>query len=354
LLTHPHIDYQLAEFVCWPFPDAKDPEGTYDLLCDEGRRLLALRYLDFIPFLDLNRTTPAVERYLVSLQDDKGGGRLDLGGFDGTLDEMRRCGGLVHFSLPEGKDVDGRRLVVEAVKKEYGPLPLVRESEWDLQLVPTPDQKREIPWTPRGVVLPFGGSTDVSVKVFRLNRPAEGQTVRWNEPKSNGRSPLVDRFAEATGRTDDKGVATVQLWAAGINNETKSLDRFYGNRVVAEIDNPDHRCSNGIQQVKIAVRVLHKYRAGDLPDVPSFERDIRPLFSYHTRYYPWLHVQDNGKTFDRFLDLDDYKQFCDHIYEILRRLDLDPNDHDKMPRSRDFPLGGVELIRRWRDTGMAP
>jgi len=31
----------------------------------------------------------------------------------------------------------------------------------------------------------------------------------------------------------------------------------------------------------------------------------------------------------------------------MRSLDLDDDEWDKMPRSRDFPIGGVDLIKYW-------
>jgi hypothetical protein len=54
-----------------------------------------------------------------------------------------------------------------------------------------------------------------------------------------------------------------------------------------------------------------------------------------------------------FLDLENYDQIRDGntLKEIIRRLELDDDQHDKMPRSRDFPFGGLDLIKRWMDQG---
>jgi hypothetical protein len=335
-----------------------------------GDQLVALRYLDFVPFLDRTKTTPDVLFYLVSLQDVFGSLRVDLGSFRGDLAEMQRCGGLVHFLLPRDASTEGLRLVVEAVKMGRPPLPLMRESEWAIEpLPPLPfdGYQNDRLWTQLGVVLPSGGATQIRVRVFRRNRPAPGQTVRWILPESNDRSPIVDWFVEASGTTDADGIATGTLQAHDFYSGQPvydpvtqqdltefPFDRFYGNRVVAEIDNPDRRLSGLVEQVSIAVRVLHEIRPDAIPDQPSFERHVRPLFSCQTRYFPWLHVIDTGSDFTRFLDLDSYQQFRRSVDGILQRLRLEERDPHKMPRSRDFPFGGVELIQKWKDTGMQP
>src|SRR5262249_14725349 len=82
VLAHPDLDPDvLGEFIHEPRPLNRltDIDGTYDLLGEE--RLVALRYLDFIPFLDRDRQTPDVEHYQVSLQDDGASVRWDLGVF---------------------------------------------------------------------------------------------------------------------------------------------------------------------------------------------------------------------------------------------------------------------------------
>ena len=349
VVAHPQLDRDLlSEFVESPDTDpgklvpVLDIDGTYDLLDEE--RLVALRYLDFIPFLDRCRRTPEIDRYLVSLQADQGSVRFDLGLFRGDIAEMRQCGGLVHFDGPVGADAEGLRLVVEAfMPGGRRPLPLMRESEWDLLLA-----------SPNGVVLGSAGCADARVQVFRRNRPAAGQSVRWKKGRAT-KSPIVALPAQDTVTTDSDGIAIVSLQAHDFRSGTPvfdpvtetnltdfPLDRYYGNPVKCEIDNPDRYLSGGVEQASIAVRVLHEFRPEDIPDAPSFERDIKPLFAYQTRYFPWLHVRDNGTDFQRFLDLDNIGDVRDKVDEILIRLELDANDPRKMPRSRDF-LPGEKL-----------
>jgi hypothetical protein len=94
---------------------------------------------------------------------------------------------------------------------------------------------------------------------------------------------------------------------------------------------------------------------------------MKLLFNYYLRYFPWLHVE---YTYDenlpkpkfgyrQFLNLsliyregDDWRQLqrqiiptIDTIIDRLSKLD---KDWRKMPRSRDFPHNGVELIKIWR------
>ena len=54
----------------------------------------------------------------------------------------------------------------------------------------------------------------------------------------------------------------------------------------------------------------------------------------------------------QFLNFENYDEVRNRITEIIRRLSLNDNEWNKMPRSRDFPIGGVQLIMRWLVEGM--
>ena len=165
--------------------------------------------------------------------------------------------------------------------------------------------------------------------------------------------------------TDDEGQVRTVIHALNLNDtggvfdpvtllEADQLpwDRYYGSYVYLAIDNPLRRTNPPVEEIEIAVRVLHKVDADVVPSQPSFERDIRPLFSYHDRYYPWLHVREVAGRYVRFLDISDYDSFSDRAQEIIRRLEMEDHELQKMPRSRDFPVGGVEVIKRWHLSGM--
>ena len=98
------------------------------------------------------------------------------------------------------------------------------------------------------------------------------------------------------------------------------------------------------------------------------------MLSYYTRYYPWLHVRytyvrDTDGTakpaYDQFLKIKEYLNFIDRndlhdwhsaqetiskINHFLDRFIKDDNDWKKMPRSRDFPINGVEFLKAWKSS----
>ena len=101
----------------------------------------------------------------------------------------------------------------------------------------------------------------------------------------------------------------------GIDPETKKprgtlvgdlpWDRYYGNYVSIKIADNDRFSDN--QSIKnkkeqkvrlnIPVRVLHSVRLDKLKDgIEQLDKEkiqevMTKIFSYYTRYYPWLHVQ---------------------------------------------------------------
>jgi hypothetical protein len=52
------------------------------------------------------------------------------------------------------------------------------------------------------------------------------------------------------------------------------------------------------------------------------------------------------------INLKDLTSIKNYLPEIIRRLSLDQNNWDKMPRSRDFPINGAKLIQQWQKEGM--
>ena len=63
-------------------------------------------------------------------------------------------------------------------------------------------------------------------------------------------------------------------------------------------------------------------------------------------------VENQDNTYTQFLNLEDYDKVSNNIVEIIRRLSLDNNEWDKMPRSIDFPIGGIEALKFWLTNGM--
>ncbi len=341
----------------WYPPWYYDIEGSYDLSGDG--RLLALRYLDFVPYLDRSRLTPDVERYDVIF--DAPAGRFRAGSFEGSLGEMQRTGGLVALRVPDGVDAlrEGR-LSVEAVR-DGASHPIVIETEWDLVLEGD-----------RGFTLPSRSAARVTARVYRNNLPIADRAVRLVTQSHNMKSPIVARFRACEVRTGPDGRAGVEVVAKDLNavhgvfdpganlptwaNELP-FDRYYGNYVYLVIENPLRHNPLRDEQtevVEVAVRVLHCVDTSGLPPAPSFKSDIWPLFSYYARYYPWLHAEETDGVYCRFLDFENLEDMRRSAELILARLSLPDDDPRKMPRSRDFPVDGVALIRRWIETGRNP
>lgn len=333
-----------------------DIDGSYDLLEEDS--LLALRYLDFVPFLDRDYATPTsagiVDSYVVYLDSDAGP-TTEVGRFTGDHAEMRRTGGLLVFSLPRRMaGLADVRLAVDVVKDGAFRHPLMAETEWDLVLL-----------SDRGVTLGSGEKATAVARVYQRNRPATNRTVTLRTQPQNRRSPIVASFVDSELTTDQNGemhavIHALDLMNAGrvydpitlLNYDRLPSDRYYGNYVYLAIPNPLRRTNPALEEIEISVRVLHKIDPAHIPAQPSFKRDVQPLFAYQVRYLPWLHVRHTGQGYERFLDLDDYNSFSDNAQEIIRRLELDEQAREKMPRSRDFPVGGVEVISRWYASGM--
>jgi hypothetical protein len=49
-----------------------------------------------------------------------------------------------------------------------------------------------------------------------------------------------------------------------------------------------------------------------------------------------------------FFDIKSHESFSNNINNIIERLSKKDDDYSKMPRSRDFPIGGLEMIKRWK------
>lgn len=329
-----------------------DIDGTYDLLPDE--RALVLRTLDFISFLDREGTTPAVAGYGVSLEI--GGQSILVGEFRGDHEELARTGGLIALKLTaEVSELALAKLRVDVRLPDGAVYPLMGEPEWDFVLE-----------SPRGLSLASHESAEVVARVFRDNRPAAGMPVTLRTQAANRRSPIVGRLAGTSAVTSADGRVRARVDALDLENAPPTLDpvtgatlsgllpwdRNYGNFVYLEIPNPERWTVPPVEVIELAVRVRHRVDLAALPAQPSFAQHVVPLFAYYLRYFPWLHTRRSGAGYARFLNLAERDEFAAAIDEIIDRLSLPEEDPGRMPRSRDFPAGGLETIERWRDGGM--
>jgi hypothetical protein len=330
-----------------------DIEGSYDLLVDE--ELLTLRYLDFVPFLDRKHTTPQMDHYDVYFEGPDG--RVEVGRFVGDHKAMKQTGGLVVLPLPSGTaDRDDLRLAVDVVRAGVFAQPLMLEPELDFVLE-----------SPRALFLASGGEAEVTARVYRNNRPLAGHRFQALIPRPgpNSRSPVVARFGPLSPATDSDGRAIVKVQALDLRNtgdlldpvtgqtlDALPFDRYYGNFLYLQIDQPLRRTTPPVERLEVAIRVVHRITPEDIPEVPRFDHIVSRLFAYYLRYYPWLHTIETDSGYKQFLDLSNFGSVSSQATTILDRLERDIHDPDRMPRSRDFPAGGVELFKRWIDAGM--
>lgn len=332
-----------------------DIEGFYEVVADG--RALAVHYLDFVPYLDRQRTTPPVDHYVVRWQSPTT--TVELGEFSGTHEEMARTAGVVVLALPPEVDTsDGGELEVHVVRGGET-VPLVVETAWDLVLEGD-----------RGFALASAGAATISARVYHRNRPVPGHPVHLVGEAANRKSPVVARFTREEAVTDESGRVQVTVQASDLTamgdvadpvtgGAAGSLawDRYYGNFLYLKIDNPLRRNpwrQDATEVVELAVRVLHRVEPAEIPAQPSFERDVKPLFAYQVRYFPWLHVREVAGRYVRLFDLEDLEDMRSLAPQVVSRLTLPDHDPLKMPRSRDFPVGGAAVVQRWIDTGMHP
>jgi len=268
---------------------------------------------------------------------------------------MKQTGGLVVLPLPPGTaDRDDLRLGVDVVREGAFIQPLMIEPELDFVLQ-----------SPRALFLASGEEAEVTARVYRNNRPLAGHPFKAGSQRRNPRSPVVVPVQGQALTTDADGRAVVRVQALDLNAtggvedpvtpgeplNALPFDRYYGNYLYLEMAQPLRRTNPPREQIEIAIRVVHRIK--DILGVPSFRDDVLPrLFAYYLRYYPWLHTVETDGGYEQFLDLSDYASVTSHATAMLERLEKDITDPDRMPRSRDFPAGGVELFRRWVDTGM--
>lgn len=133
-------------------------------------------------------------------------------------------------------------------------------------------------------------------------------------------------------------------------------DRYYGNYVYMEIDNALRKFQpRHVEQIEIPIRVLHVVKEDMFEEKLSFKRHIFPyLLSYYVRYFPYLHTRQDEEEhgYTQFLNLESYKDVSKKLGLVIDYLGLEDNNWYKMPRSRDFPINGLELIKHWQEQGM--
>jgi hypothetical protein len=403
ILIDPTISYELKQDFniddsdLEPVDDVlrNDLEGSYEII--EETRLAILRYLNAIPFADLNHSPPQGYRFSIALFEN--GKQIEIPSSPSPItieldkeDNIARDGGICIFRIPQTiREFDKIKIAIKAIKNQNKPHMFMIEPKYDL-LVNN---------NQRFLVLGSGKKKEeVQVRVYKNNRLYKDSNIELIlKSEKNDGSPLVAEWI-TTNTISNNGIAIcyvktldlenckdgvedpVLTGLSGNNNNVPlkisgelPWDRYYGNYLSLKIESKE----KPVIKLNIPVRVLHSVKSEDIENIDDLDKEkiqdiVIKMLSYYTRYYPWLHVEysyakdnkDDGRikpVYNQFLRIKEHLDFIsrDHIHDwhsvqggvsninhFLERLERDDNDWRKMPRSRDFPINGVEFLKTWK------
>lgn len=399
LLISPNIDSELVNDLQLGNKDVEskdvfrnDLEGTYEIV--EENRLVLIRYLNFIKFVDFKYTLPTGYRFFVVIFDRKNKKECRIDS-EILLDagSIADSGGVCIISIPAGiETIDNLRVEIACTKDNGIPKTMLQEPKFDLLLNNEPNY----------LVLHSGETKPLEFRIFENNKILNDLSALEFNPGQyeDGRSPLV---ASAVGKGhSEAGSYVFNIEARNLENsdevpdpvygyekESDKLglknklrlsikgelpwDRYYGNYIFIKMS-----AIGAIDiQRNIPVRVIHSVPLDDLKenvmilDTGKIQEVVTKLMSYYTRYYPWLHVsytyvktrEGPKKSYEQFLRIKEYLSFVDKdhldhwhtvhesiskINDLLERLQRSDQDWKKMPRSRDFPHQGVDFLKLWK------
>lgn len=363
-----------------------DFEGSYEII--EEKRLVVLRYFNFIPFLDTTHSLPKGYRFSVALFENKK--EIELSSpvmIDLDEDSMSRDGGICIFPIPASiREIDKFNLVVNITKNGSTQYRFMKEPEYDLMLN---DNQRFL-------ILGSGKKEALRVRVYQKNIPSKDSITLVLKSEKNDFSPSVVWWNTSTASSNN-GNAVCYVEARDLENSKEvedpilpklsdkekphtisgelPWDRYYGNYLSLKIEYNEKPTI----KLNVPVRVLHSVRASDLENIDHLDKEkiqdiVTKMLSYYARYYPWLHVKyiyvkdKDGSpkpAYDQFLKIKEYLNFIDrnHLHDwhsaqetiskinhFLDRFIKDDNDWKKMPRSRDFPINGIEFLKAWKSS----
>jgi hypothetical protein len=373
--------------------ERKDLEGTYEIL--EDKKLVILRYLNFMPFVGYDHTPYTNYKFSVVLLEN-----VKPIPFSNPIDieivdekSLSRDGGVCIFRIPENvSDLDKFGIAVIAKRNDAAGehSPFMREPLYDMIL--KDNQK----------FLTLGSAKEderVVLRIYKNNKLARDENVQLVlKNEINDTSPIVaswngvnvvssNGIVECSLSTLDlenckEGVVDPILSKVSESGESVKIsgelpwDRYYGNYVSLKIVSSEKPTI----KLNIPVRVLHTVKQQHIESISSLDKEqiqdiVTKMLGYYARYYPWLHVQyryaigtDDSvakPTYVQFLRIKEHLDFTSprHIHgwhsvqgaitkinHFLERLERDQHDWKMMPRSRDFPVNGIEFLKAWKSS----
>jgi len=331
------------------------PKATFEI--QEENNLFILRYIDIIPFIDYEYSTPENYQFYLSIDDKNKDEQTSIKYeiLDFSYKELTNSGGIIVLKLPSGIDME--KLTVKIKIKEREKLvDLLQEPDWNIVLDESKDNYECISMYSNEIkkltgILFYKGNLYLEKKIINFS-PSDSNHSADKEDDS----PHVTWFEESKTESN-KGFFEMNIISRNLENSPRIYDpvtsdnnhqnylegdlpwdRYYGNQLNIEMKDTQAQYST---ELAIMVRVIHKIKDEDITNF----KDITKLFSYYMRYYPWLHVRIEDCYYNQFLDFNDLDKIRQFKDKILTRLGLEDNDWFKMPRSRDFPKNGDKVIK---------
>jgi hypothetical protein len=336
-----------------------DLEGTYEILTE--KRLVVLRYLNFIPYMDSNNTTPPGYTFFVKLLNNGTEIESSLPSeIRVDRESISQSGGTYIVQFPDSiEDLSMLSMSVITKKNNEKTQTFMIEPEYDLLI----DNNKKY------VILESGKKEELKIQLYEKNSPSKNRNIRVilddyenaHSPKvaqwtKDGVIPIEDSLLtcyvqandlENSGEIDDSVILGANVEERQIfdeketfNEEKKDVlrgklsgdlpwDRYYGNYISVKIDNKSMRSDNKKHptiKFNIPVRVLHSVRlddklknAIDNLDKEKIQEMMTKILSYYVRYYPWLHTayaytglpQPAKLAYNRFLDITKFLRYVD-------------------------------------------
>jgi hypothetical protein len=368
-----------------------DLELTYEIVAE--KRMLILRYLQAIPFIDVNDNIPRDYHFFIVLLYK--GKRIKIGPnltFEINLDPQNiiLSGGTHILHIPSiVKELDKLQLEIEVTRDSKNFYKYMKEPKYDLSFIN--NQKF--------LILESNEKRELQIRIFKENRITNKDIDLEIGHYEVDRSPTVAFCNEKLITKDGITVCYIQALnlenseeiedpISGVYSDTEEIrvklsgdlpwDRYYGNYVYVKLKDKENK-KKSIIKYNIPVRVLHsidlkkaKEELLDGLNREGIQKVVTKMLTYYTRYYPWLHVEYRYRVsltnppqlvYNQFLKITEFLNFIEeedlnhwHIVEhtitkinhFLERLEKDDHDWKKMPRSRDFPFHGVEFFKMWK------